>query len=64
MADIKQLKTKIASTKNIRKITNALEIISTLKLQKVKKKTEHLREYTNHLLEIVDAVLMKGISFY
>ena len=37
MADIKQLKIKIASTKNIKKITSAMEVISTIKLQKVKK---------------------------
>lgn len=50
MADIKQLKIKIQSTKNIRKITNAMEIISTIKLQKVKKSADHLREYMNTFL--------------
>ena len=33
MADIKQLKIKITSTKNIKKITSAMEVISTIKLQ-------------------------------
>jgi F-type H+-transporting ATPase subunit gamma len=64
MADTKQLKLKIAATKNIKKITNALEIISTLKLQKVKKKADHLREYVATMLEIVDLMLQKGIVLY
>lgn len=64
MADTKQLKLKIASTKNIKKITNALEIISTLKLQKIKKKAEHLRDYVATLLEIVDILLQEWISLY
>lgn len=50
MADIKQLKLKIGSTKNIKKITSAMEVISTIKLQKVKKSAEHLREYINTFL--------------
>lgn len=53
MADAKQLKIKIQSTKNIKKITNALEIISTLKLQKVKKHTIHLRDCMLSLIDIV-----------
>jgi F-type H+-transporting ATPase subunit gamma len=56
MADIKQLKIKIQSTKNIRKITNAMEVISTIKLQKVKKKTEYLREYMNVFLEMLASI--------
>ena len=50
MADIKQLKIKIQSTKNIKKITNAMEVISTIKLQKVKKSADNLREYINTFL--------------
>lgn len=53
MPNIKQLKTKIQSTKGIKKITNAMEIISTIKLQKTKKQTEWLREYTNSFLDII-----------
>lgn len=56
MADIKQLKIKIHSTKNIKKITNAMEVISTIKLQKVKKKTEHLREYMNGFLGMLSSI--------
>ena len=56
MADIKQLKIKIQSTKNIRKITNAMEIISTIKLQKIKKNAEHLREYMNTFLGMLSSI--------
>ena len=56
MADIKQLKIKIWSTKNIKKITNAMEIISTIKFQKVKKSAEHLREYMNTFLGMLSSM--------
>jgi F-type H+-transporting ATPase subunit gamma len=56
MADIKQLKAKIQSTKNIKKITNAMEIISTIKLQKVKKNAEHLREYMITFLGMLSSI--------
>ncbi len=56
MADIKQLKIKIQSTKNIKKITNAMEIISTIKLQKVKKKAENLREYMHTFLGMLASI--------
>lgn len=56
MADIKQLKIKIQSTKNIGKITNAMEVISTIKLQRIKKKAEHLREYMNTFLGMITSI--------
>ena len=56
MADIKQLKIKIQSTKNIKKITNAMEIISTIKLQKIKKKAEYLREYMITFLGMIASI--------
>lgn len=56
MADIKQLKLKIGSTKNIKKITSAMEVISTIKLQKVKKSAEHLREYINTFLWMLTTI--------
>lgn len=56
MADIKQIKTKIGSTQSIQKITGAMEIISTLKFQKMKKSAEDLREYMNSILWIISSV--------
>lgn len=63
MWDLKGLKAKIWSTKNIRKITGALEIIATLKLQKTKKKTEALRNYVDHLLQTL-MVIQEQINLY
>lgn len=56
MADIKQLKIKIHSTKSIKKITNAMEIISTIKLQKIKKKADHLKEYMTTFLWMLSSI--------
>jgi F-type H+-transporting ATPase subunit gamma len=56
MADIKQLKIKIQSTKNIKKITNAMEVISTIKLQKIKKSADNLREYMNTFLGMLASI--------
>lgn len=53
MGDLKRLKAKIVATKNIKKITSALEIIATLKLQKTKKQTEFLRNYVDHLIPLL-----------
>ena len=56
MADIKQIKWKIQATDNIKKITNALEIISTIKLQKIKHSTIQIRECMLSLLDIIMCV--------
>lgn len=53
MADSKKLKSKIHSTINIKKITNALEIFSTIKLQKTKKSALHLREAMLSLVSLL-----------
>ena len=36
MANLKQVRTRIKSVKNLKKIVKALEIVSTIKLQKLK----------------------------
>ena len=36
MANLKQVRTRIKSVKNLQKIVKALEIVSTVKLQKLK----------------------------
>jgi F0F1-type ATP synthase gamma subunit len=36
MANLKQVRTRIKSVKNLQKIVKALEIVSTIKLQKLK----------------------------
>ena len=45
MSSIKQIKIKTKSTQNLQKISKALEVISTIKLQKSKAKTQWLKEY-------------------
>lgn len=63
MSNLKPLKAKIWATKNIKKITSALEIIATLKLQKTKKKTEMLRNYVDHLLETL-MVIQQQVNLF
>ncbi|MBP6256413.1 F0F1 ATP synthase subunit gamma [Patescibacteria group bacterium] len=40
MANLKQIKAKIKSVGNLKKITRALEVVSTVKLQKIKNQAE------------------------
>ena len=56
MANLKAIKTKINSIKNLKKITTALEIVSTVKLQKVKSQTEHLKSYFLDLYYILSHI--------
>ncbi len=56
MANLKAIKTKINSIKNLKKITTALEIVSTVKLQKVKAQTEHLKSYFLDLYYILSHI--------
>lgn len=56
MANLKQIKTKIKSVSNIKKITRALEVVSTVKLQKTKSLTEALKEYLVDFMALVSQV--------
>ena len=53
MPNARQIKAKIKSVKNLQKITRALEIVSTVKLQKTKKRTEHYREFMEEFLRVL-----------
>ncbi len=53
MANARQIKAKIKSVRNLQKITRALEIVSTVKLQKTKKRTEHYREFMEEFLRVL-----------
>lgn len=59
MANLRQIKTQIKAVKNLKKITRALEIVSTVKLQKIKKKTETLRNFMVDYLRILKALSSK-----
>lgn len=52
MANLKQIKAKIKSVGNLKKITRALEVVSTVKLQKLKQQAEGLKGYLMQLLRI------------
>ena len=56
MANAKAIKAKIKSISNIQKITSALEIVSTVKLQKVKQSADNFKEYMTELMYILDRV--------
>ncbi len=53
MANLKQIKVKIKSVSNLKKITRALEIVSTVKLQKLKHQAEWLKIYLTQVLRIL-----------
>ncbi len=56
MANTRQLRTQIKSLKSLQKILKALEVVSTIKLQKLKQKTEYLRDFLIDLLNILHAL--------
>ncbi len=56
MANAKAIKAKIKSISNIQKITSALEVVSTVKLQKIKNQAEHFKDYMVEFLYILDMV--------
>ena len=56
MANAKAIKAKIKSINNIQKITSALEIVSTVKLQKVKQQADNFKQYMTEFLYIMDMV--------
>jgi F-type H+-transporting ATPase subunit gamma len=49
MANLKDIRGRIASVKNIRKITRAMEMISAARLRKAEQRIEHLRPYADAL---------------
>lgn len=56
MTSVKKIKGQIASVSNIQKITKALEIVSTVKLQKVKQNTENYRDFMVDFLGLLNVV--------
>ena len=53
MANTRQLRTQMKSLKSLQKILKALEIVSTIKLQK---KTENLRDFFIDFLNVLHAL--------
>lgn len=56
MANTKLIKTKIKSVHNLQKIIKALEIVSTVKLQKLKQRTLNFRGFMRQFLWVLDAI--------
>lgn len=56
MPNLREIKTKIKSVKNLQKITRALEIVSTVKLQKTKEQADALKQYLIDVLAIISQI--------
>lgn len=56
MANIRQVKARIKATTNLQKIVKALEIVSTVKLQKLKGVIGSYKEFLQSFLEVVNIV--------
>lgn len=56
MANTKLIKSKIKSVNNLQKIVKALEIVSTIKLQKLKQKTINFRAFMQQFLGVLQAI--------
>ena len=63
MANLKQVKTRIKSVKNLQKIVKALEIVSTVKLQKLKGIIWSYKEFMHSFLEVLK-ILRKEINLF
>jgi ATP synthase F1 gamma subunit len=55
MANLKDIRGRIASVKNIRKITRAMEMISAARLRRAEQRIEHLRPYADAIRRIASA---------
>ena len=54
MSSTKQIKWKISSVGNIKKMTRALEVVSTVKMQNLKDKSEKYIEFLNEFLKLIN----------
>jgi F-type H+-transporting ATPase subunit gamma len=50
MPNMRAIKTKISSVTNINQITKALEVVSTVKLKKIKEQTDSYRMFMNEFI--------------
>ncbi|MCR5412228.1 MAG: hypothetical protein K6E76_04540 [Patescibacteria group bacterium] len=56
MANIRQVKARIKATTNLQKIVKALEVVSTVKLQKLKGVIGSYKDFLQSFLEVVNIV--------
>ncbi len=62
--EINKTKTRIKSIKNTQKITNAMELIATVKLKKFKDVFNSSNEYTNGILDLLDRLYLYKAEEY
>lgn len=63
MAQLKDIKTRLQSVKSTQKITTAMMMVSSAKLQKAQKTLHNLSPYESKLSEILDLLLSKEGNF-
>lgn len=63
MAQLKDIKTRLQSVKSTQKITTAMMMVSSAKLQKAQKTLHNLSPYDSKLSEILDLLLSKEGNF-
>jgi len=56
MANTKLIRGKIKSVKNLQKIIKALEVVSTIKLQKLKEKTDRFKSFVLQFLHVLQSL--------
>ena len=59
MANLKQIRTHIASVQNTGKITKAMKMVATSKLQKAKDAVISTRPYVNELINVIEHLVVK-----
>ena len=63
MAKLKDIKTRLQSVRSTQKITTAMMMVSSAKLQKAQKTLHNLSSYESKLSEILDLLLSKEDNF-
>ena len=63
MANLKQVRTRIKSVKNLQKIVKALEIVSTIKLQKLKGLIWSYKDFMKSFLEVLKHGILMGKDY-
>ncbi|SES19587.1 ATP synthase F1 subunit gamma [Salipaludibacillus aurantiacus] len=64
MASLKEIKTRISSTKKTKQITKAMEMVSAAKLNKAQNRAESFQPYTDKIREVVTSIAAgtEGVS--
>lgn len=62
MSNLRDIRRRLKSIENIKKITDAMERISAARLRRVQLKTEQSRPYTTHLKKIVEKIAATGVD--